>query len=359
MAEKFLVPIDLTRNELQNGVIQNLAAAPASPIKGLVYYDTTLNQFGCYQNATWVYLSPASTANVTKAANASAAAVLQVSGGADKTIADFTSAGGIIKVSTTGVVTLAVVGTDYVTGASANAFTNKTFDAAGVGNSISNLATTNFAAGVIDTDTALSANSDLKIATQKAVKAAIAAAVSGVAIPRGGIDCSTNPNFPAATVGDFYRVTVAGLIGGISGIAVQIGDELHCYITTAAGTAAAVGVNWTIVQSNVDQATTTALGLTLYATPAETAARAIGSKAVVPSGLTSYTQKFIATIGDGTATSFAVTHGLGTSDIITRVRDSVTNANVVVDIVNTSATVVTIAFGVAPAAGAYKVVIIG
>ena len=66
---------------------------PASPVTGQVYYDTTLNQFGCYQNAAWVYLIAAG--NVSKSANASATNVLQVSGGADKTIADFTSVGGI------------------------------------------------------------------------------------------------------------------------------------------------------------------------------------------------------------------------------------------------------------------------
>jgi len=43
----------LNQNEVQNGVIQNLASNPSNPIKGQVYFNTTTNRFRCYNGTTW------------------------------------------------------------------------------------------------------------------------------------------------------------------------------------------------------------------------------------------------------------------------------------------------------------------
>lgn len=64
---------------------------------------------------------------------------------------------------------------------------------------------------------------------------------------KGGIDCSASPNYPAASNGHTYYVTVAGKIGGASGISVEVNDLIICNVDgSAAGAQATVGANWTI-----------------------------------------------------------------------------------------------------------------
>jgi hypothetical protein len=115
----------------------------------------------------------------------------------------------------------------------------------------------------ISTDGTFAANSDLKIPTEKAtqtrISAMIAAAIaaSDVEVLKGGIDCSANPNYPAADAGHVYRVTVAGKIGGASGPNVEVNDRLECFVDgSAAGNHASVGGNWFISQVNIDGAVT-------------------------------------------------------------------------------------------------------
>ena len=53
MAIKFLAGIDLGKNELSNVVVQNLATAnaPANPLTGQIYYDTTIKDLRVYNEA--------------------------------------------------------------------------------------------------------------------------------------------------------------------------------------------------------------------------------------------------------------------------------------------------------------------
>jgi hypothetical protein len=109
----------------------------------------------------------------------------------------------------------------------------------------------------LDTDVTLAANSDTKIATQKAVKAYADGLLdaNNAYQYKGVIDCSTNPNYPAANAGWTYKVSVAGKIGGASGVNVEVGDSITCLVDgSAAGTQATVGANWIIVQTNIDGA---------------------------------------------------------------------------------------------------------
>jgi hypothetical protein len=83
---------------------------------------------------------------------------------------------------------------------------------------------------------------------------------------RGALDCSSNPNYPASNSSDRWEVTVSGKIGGVSGIAVDVYDEIVCKTTSVAGNQATVGTNFYIVQGNLTRATETTTGFSQIAT---------------------------------------------------------------------------------------------
>jgi hypothetical protein len=162
--------------------------------------------------------------------------------------------GSTFTMSGTTTVTFPTTGT-LATRAGAETLTNKSVDAAN--NTITNLTTAMFATNVVDTDGTLAANSDTRVASQKAIVSYVAARVAAldVMLFKGTIDCSANPNYPAADAGATYRVSVAGKIGGASGTVVEAGDILICTVdSTSAGTQAAVGANWDVIQVNIDGA---------------------------------------------------------------------------------------------------------
>lgn len=72
-----------------------------------------------------------------------------------------------------------------------------------------------------------------------------------------------------------------------------------------------------------------------------------------------FTKKAAANVGNGSNTSFAVNHNLGTRDVVVNVYDSATYDTVEVDVVRTNTNTVTVTFASAPSSNAYRVVVIG
>lgn len=118
----------------------------------------------------------------------------------------------------------------------------------------------------IDKDTGLvSLSSDPSSAMHAATKQYVdqIVAAQDAMVFKGAIDCSANPNYPAADRGDTYRVGIGGKIGGGSGIGVEAGDILLCLTDgTASGDQAAVGASWSVAQANLDGAVIGPAGVT-------------------------------------------------------------------------------------------------
>ena len=120
---------------------------------------------------------------------------------------------GIDTVGSGNTLTISIDGT-VVTGSSTDTFTNKTIDANGSGNSITNLEVADFASGVLDTDITSVSSSDDTLASAKAIKSYvdtqvatvptgdITAVVAGTGLSGGATSGSATLNIDTATTVD-------------------------------------------------------------------------------------------------------------------------------------------------------------
>lgn len=400
MAKKYLTPIDLSKNELQNATIQNLASAPSSPVKGQVYFDTTLNQFGYYNGTTWVYAGAGSGDASTNTATSVDSEVALFNGTTGKSLKRATGSG--LAKLTSGVLSTASAGTDYAPATSGSSVLK------GNGSGGTTAATMSDLSGTATADVSVNSHKLTNVtdpsgaqdaATKNYVdlaiqginwKAAVRAAttangtlasayangsvIDGVTLATG--DRILLKNQTTASENGIYTVNVSG--APTRATDADAGSEMaqaaifvregttqaeSAWVCSNDGTITLGTTGLTFVQfstaGGVQAATTSVAGILTLATQAEAEAKSVSTKAVVPSDLANYPIKKTATIGDGSSTAIAVTHSLGSKDVIAQVRDASTDAVVECDIVNTSTSVTTFTFAVAPASNAYKVVIIG
>lgn len=109
-------------------------------------------------------------------------------------------------------------------------------------------------------------------------------------------------------------------------------------------------------------ASETTAGLIEIATQAETDTGTDDLRAVTPLKLATYSgraKRFSVTIGDGSTTSIAVTHNLGTKDIVVEICETGgSERTVIAEVRRTSTNQVTCIFNVAPASNALRVTVL-
>jgi hypothetical protein len=118
---------------------------------------------------------------------------------------------------------------------------------------------------------------------------------------------------------------------------------------------------FTTFGTSAGAASETSAGIVELATQAEVDTGTDTARAITPAGLAASvyaTRKFGANFGDGSATSFVLTHNFNTFDVVVEVfRNSGTRDTVLAEVQRTSVNAVTIVVDTAPAANAFRAII--
>jgi hypothetical protein len=441
---KFLVPVDLTKQELQNARIQNLATAPSAPVVGQEYYDTALAHLYVWNGSAW---EQASGVTATGGGGTVTSVGLSLP-------AIFTVTGSPVTAAGTLTATLASEAANTVlagpTGA-AGAPTFRTLVAADVPRldllgaptaplSLNNQRITNLASPTAATDAASKSyvdatvqGLDQKPTAQVATTAALPA--NTYANGTGGIGATLTATANGALTVDGYTPAVGDRIlvknetatanNGLYDVT-QVGSGATPYILTRnvymdapaefpgafipvedAGTTNANSL-WLCTNTVAPTVGTTAItftqlnkgtdlqpgtGISITGNTVAISATYVGQTSITTLGtITTGTWqgtavaigfggtgaatapaaranlgavgKYTATIGDGATTAIAITqavHGLATNGSMhAEVFDATTGVKVYPDIaINNGTGAVTITFATAPAANAYRIVLLG
>ena len=456
MSRKFLVSIDLNKNELQNAVIQNLATAPATPLAGQVYYNTVDNQLYIYNGTRWevagnavqsgllsarpaaatvdtgtiyyatdnylFYYSDGSTWQQTNAFGnvVTETSYGQASGNGTATNyarADHTHGTPALGTTTPNAIAGVTGSAGIATTPSKEDHTHAFTPAADL--SMAGFKLTNVATPAADTDAANKGYVD-SVAQGLDTKASVVAATTtngtlATAFANGqvvdGVTLATNDrilikNQTDATANGIYTVNASG--APTRSTDMNVGSEFpSAYVFVEQGTVNAdtgwvctnnapvtlgsTNITWTQFSGAGTYTANNGVLLTgsVFSFAPEsgkglqTGASGAAIKLATTSGLnvtsdlavgagngitvltntvaidsTVVVSKYAASVGDGAATSYTVTHNLNTRDVIVTVYDnSAPYAEVITDVAHTTVNTVTIAFSVAPTSNQYRVVV--
>lgn len=403
----FGAPLDLNKAELVQARIQNLAAPPASPVEGQVYYDTVVKSLG-FRNATgWVYLST-SVAPETWDANS------------------------IVKADTDNTPTALVVGEEQVVGritggvitglnaTQVRAFLGPLnyFTAPNGPISMGNQRITGLSTPIDPADAAnkayVDANAqglDIKQSCRVATTAnldlsAPGAAIDGVTLAQGdrvlvkdqtasqynGIYLFASASTAMARAADagggatptgqvtagLFTFIEEGTANHDKGFVLATDNPIVLDTTPLAftqfsgagnvvGTAERITVTGTqvdIAATYVGQASITTTGTIVSGTWHGSTLEVLygGTGATTAAGAKTnlgFLTRWAGLIGDNASTTLTITHNLNTEDVVVELYDASTKQTVYADIIRTGVNTVSAGFAVAPGTNAIRAVVIG
>lgn len=323
MARKFLVSIDLNKNELLNARIQNLGSAPSSPVSGQIYYNSQDNIMYFWNGTEWI-----STSGSLEVIQDAIGSYIEGGVGLTKSYNDSTG------VTTIDLDDTAVSAGDYGSDTKVPTFT---VDSQG--------RLTN--AGEVD-----------------------------LIIP---LDTQTTGDYVATIVGTANEVTVSPNSGHNAAVTIglpdnveitgnlQVGGNLNVIGTVNSVNTTQINIedNKVKLNSNFTGSPTADAGITVERgteTDVEILWNETSDKWTLTNNGTNYhaiARKYAETLGTS-STSYTITHNLGTTDVTVQIFEAaIPFAQVEADVLRSSANSVVINFASAPSAGEYRVVVVG
>jgi hypothetical protein len=426
MARKFLVSVDLNKNELLNARIQNLGAAPSNPVSGQIYYNTGTNVLYFYNGTEWTPASGSTeviqdligssviggtglTSTYDDAAGTTTlklndTSVTTGSYGSQTKIPTFTvdqqgrlTAAGEVDVATelgitgdTGTTSISLL-TEGLTVSGGEgidvAVTNNTItvsaeDATYTNKGVASFDSTDFTV----TAGAVSLNKDPVITLSGDVTGSATmtnlgdVTISTTIEPNSvALGTDTTGSYVSTITGTTGEITVSGSGSESAAVTIGLPDDVTIAgdltingnldvqgsINSISTTEVNIVDNKVVLNTNVTGAPSADAGLKVNrgtSADVELLWNETADQWTLTNDGTSYheiTRKYKTTLNTS-ATSYTVTHNLGTKDTVVSIYEVASPfAEVLADVEHTSDSDITIKFAVAPTAGEYRVVKIG
>jgi hypothetical protein len=364
VSQKFLTSIDLTLNQLLAAVLENLASDPGTPTQGRAYYNTATKTVRVADGTTWhgLYDDTISLDEITVAA-----ADVNLNSRKITSLATPTASG---DAATKGYVDSAIQGLSPKESVRVASTANVTIS--GPGTTIDGVTLTNGDRVLLKDQSTASQNGIYTFtgsgsAMTRTLDADSTTDIEGAAVwvEEGTVNHDTlwtlaTDNVTVGTTAQTWAQFSGGTVSGGNGL-------------TLTGSVLDVNVDGSSIEINADTLRVKALGITnaMLAGSIDLTTKVTGLLPIANGGTNASsaaaartnlgaTTKFAGDItGDGSTTAFAVTHSLGTKDVIVQVYEATTDALVHLDIVRTSTTVVTVTFAVAPInTKVYRVIVV-
>lgn len=331
-ARKILVPYDFNKNEIQNAVVQNLASAPGSPVTGQFYYDTGTNKFMWKNNAAFIDMLARANHSGTQLA---------------ATISDFDTQ---VRTSTL----------NQMTAPSADLSMNsKKLTNVLDGTSAQDAATYGQLQTVLNgRDFKDSVRVATTVAGTLATSFANGQTVDGVALVTGNRILIKDQ--AAGATNGVYTVNASGAPTRATDADTSAKVTANMTVLVEEGTANA-DKQFTLTTNNAITLDTTAL---VFALTGNGTTYTAGTGITLPGNAITLDMsvavgKFSQSFGNGAASTFTITHSLGTLDVTVAIYEVSSGAEVECDIVRTSTSVVTLNVVSVPTNNQYRCVVHG